>query len=472
MMKNNKMKRFLIVILLLMAVVFAGCAKKEGITMTDHISPIIDQEGADPYVFKHGENYYYTKTTGNSVKLIRSSGLTGIAAGEECVVYEPISELEDLWAPEIFYLDDVWYVYFAASVPGEEMHHMYVLINENEDPFVGEWRCEPVKGMDDKFAIDGTVLEFESGRYFIWSGWEGYENVSQNLYLAEMISPTEVMEEKILICEPEYDWEKQGDPLVNEGPEVIVRGNTINLVYSASGSWTDFYCLGLLTADIKDDLKSRESWVKKETPILRSQNDVWGPGHNSFTVSPDGKEDIIVYHAARWGGAGWNRSVRFGYVEFDESGKIMDIEPVSSEERIKIPSGDAKRQIYSAETFSLSEGVELKENAQSDSGAAAEGFLEFSETASLQIECTKKEDALLHVYVKLKEFSDGEDLGSLQIKVNGEVYVEPIYPSAYFQPVSISVQLKEGINEIVLSSETGGSTLVIDRVETQPVFAR
>ena len=79
---------------------------------------------------------------------------------------------------------------------------------------------------------------------------------------------------------------------------------------------------------------------------------------------------------------------------------------------------------------------------------------------------------MLHVYVKLKEFSDGEDLGSLQIKVNGEVYVEPIYPSAYFQPVSISVQLKEGINEIVLSSETGGSTLVIDRVETQPVFAR
>ena len=325
--------------------------------------------------------------------------------------------------------------------------------------------------MDDKFAIDGTVLELESARYFIWSGWEGYENVSQNLYLAEMISPTEVMEEKILICEPEYDWEKQGDPLVNEGPEVIVRGNTINLVYSASGSWTHSYCLGLLTANIKDDLKSRESWVKKETPILRSQNDVWGPGHNSFTVSPDGTEDIIVYHAARWEGAGWNRSVRFGYVEFDESGKIMDIEPVSSEERIKIPSGDAKRQIYSSETFLLSEGVELKENAQSDSGAAAEGFLEFSETASLQIECTKKEDALRHVYVKLKEFSDGEDLGSLQIKVNGEVYVKPIYPSAYFQPVSISVQLNEGINEIVLSSETGGSTLVIDRVEMQPVFA-
>ncbi len=467
MMKNNIRKIFLISVLLLMTGVFAGCAKKEGVTMAEDISPMIDQEGADPYVLKHGENYYYTKTTGNSVKLIRSSSLTGISAGEEHILYEPLAELEELWAPEIFYLDDAWYVYFAAVVPGEEMHRMYVLVNENEDPFAGEWRCEPVKGMDDKFAIDGTVMELESGRYFIWSGWEGYENVQQNLYLAEMVSPTEVMEEKILISEPEYDWERQGDPLVNEGPEVIVRGNTINLVYSASGSWTDAYCLGLLTANIGDNVKLRESWVKKDTPILQSQNGVWGPGHNSFTVSPDETEDIIVYHAARWEGAGWSRSVRFGYVEFDEAGKIMDMEPASSEERIKIPSGGEKRQIYSAETFSLSGGVELKENAESNSGTVAEGFLEFSETASFKIESEREEDVLLHVYVKPKQFFDDKDMEGLQVEVNGEVYVKPIYPSAYFQPVTICTRLQEGTNEIVLSSEMGGSVLVIDRVEAE-----
>ena len=71
--------------------------------------------------------------------LYRSDRLTNIAAGESCVLYEPVSELESLWAPELFYLDDVWYVYFAAKVPGEPMHQMYVLSNENADPFAGSW---------------------------------------------------------------------------------------------------------------------------------------------------------------------------------------------------------------------------------------------------------------------------------------------------------------------------------------------
>lgn len=48
--------------------------------------------------------------------------------------------------------------------------------------------------------------------------------------------------------------------------------------------------------------------------------DVYGPGHNCFTVSGDGQEDLIIYHAARWMIAGWSRSIRFGYVNFNENG--------------------------------------------------------------------------------------------------------------------------------------------------------
>ena len=34
------------------------------------------------------------------------------------------------------------------------------------------------------------------------------------------------------------------------------------------------------------------------------------PGHCSFTKSPDGQEDWVVYHAARYPGSGWARQVR------------------------------------------------------------------------------------------------------------------------------------------------------------------
>lgn len=32
---------------------------------------------------------------------------TIIAAGESCVLYAPVFELDSFWAPELFYLDDV-----------------------------------------------------------------------------------------------------------------------------------------------------------------------------------------------------------------------------------------------------------------------------------------------------------------------------------------------------------------------------
>ena len=71
--------------LVLTAAVFTGCAKMEKQTMAEGISPVIDQEGADPYVMKQGEWYYYTKTAGDRIELFRSEKLTNIAAGESCV---------------------------------------------------------------------------------------------------------------------------------------------------------------------------------------------------------------------------------------------------------------------------------------------------------------------------------------------------------------------------------------------------
>lgn len=455
----------LLSLILMLAAVFTGCAKMENQTMAEGISPVIDQEGADPYVLKQGKWYYYTKTAGDRVILYRSEKLTNIAAGESCVLYASVSELDSLWAPELFYLDDVWYVYFAAKTPGEPMHHMYVLSNSHEDPFAGSWECAPVAGMDDKFAIDGTVLELASGRYFIWSGWEGYENVRQDLYLAQMASPTEVMQEKILLSVPEYEWEKQGEPLVNEGPEIIIKDQTINLVYSASGSWTDDYCLGLLTADLQADVKLAKSWKKQNTPILRSGNGVFGPGHNSFTVSPDGSQTVIVYHAARWQGARWSRSVRFGYADFDETGKLTSIEPDASEKLLMPPSGEAVREVCLADAFERSEGVELQEEPGTVSKQAAVGFADTQESVSVQINSKQQRHAVLHIYIKLMEFTDDNDLTGIQVEVNDAALTAPVYPADCFQPVSVPVELKKGKNNITICSQAGGTMPAVDRIE-------
>jgi GH43 family beta-xylosidase len=86
---------------------------------------------------------------------------------------------------------------------------------------------------------------------------------------------------------------------VNEGPEILTHGDKMFLVYSASGCWTEYYALGMLTTSIDSNLLDAASWKKSTQPVFQSSPaaHAYGTGHNSFFKSPDGKEDWILYHA-------------------------------------------------------------------------------------------------------------------------------------------------------------------------------
>lgn len=168
-----------------------------------------------------------------------------------------------------------------------------------------------------KWAIDGTVLEVGGQLYFIWSGWEGDTNVRQNLYIARMSNPWTIDSHRVEIARSTYSWETNHSPHVNEGPQVIIRNGVINLVYSASGSWTNDYCLGLITASTSSDLLNPASWTKRSQPIFRSGNGLFGSGHHSFTKSPDGTEDWMLYHTAKYDNAGWNREIRMQKIHLE-----------------------------------------------------------------------------------------------------------------------------------------------------------
>ncbi len=94
------------------------------------------------------------------------------------------------------------------------------------------------------------------------------------------------------IAEPLLDWERLGYK-VNEGAAVLKRNSKIFITYSASA--TDHrYSMGLLWADENADLMKAESWHKLPKPVFTTQENLFrfGPGHNSFTVSEDGKKKI------------------------------------------------------------------------------------------------------------------------------------------------------------------------------------
>lgn len=459
----------LLTCLFIILIFSVGCQKtmnelSQG-TNVKEITPIIDNNGADPWIIKKDNQYYYSEVNEGKLNLYSSKNLTDIVAGKVSTIIEDSSDLYNFWAPELHYTNGKWYVYVAACTKKDDIHRMYVLSNESNDPMEGSWTYSKVDGMDDKFAIDGTLLEIEDKRYFIWSGWEGDTNVAQNLYLSEMISPTETKGEKILISSPEYQWEKIGDPLVNEGPQVIINKNKINLVYSASGSWTDDYCIGLLTTDVGADIKNPDSWIKKSEPIFKSGNNVFGPGHNSFTVSPDGTENIMVYHSARWQGGGWNRFVRFQYFEFDDKGEIKLGTPIASDELLPIPSGEPDRLGFTYEDFQLEGEFDLTQKDGALSKKTVTGFEERESSLLLEFENTHNRQSSIVIYGRIENNLGENNVVLIEVEINGETRIEKLYPSKYFQPITINTNLPKGKNEIRIRADIGGDTVSVDRIE-------
>ena len=153
------------------------------------------------------------------------------------------------------------------------------------------------------------------------------------------------------ISYPELDWETHGDLNnpndvphinVNEGPEVLSHKDKLFLIYSASGCWTDYYALGMLTASASSDLMNPVSWTKSPQPVFKQsiKNKVYAPGHNSFFKSPDGRQDWILYHAndKPEQGCGRFRSPRAQPFIWNNDGTPHFGEPVSTKQKIKIPS--------------------------------------------------------------------------------------------------------------------------------------
>jgi hypothetical protein len=113
----------------------------------------------------------------------------------------------------------------------------------------------------------------------------------------------------------------------------------MSIIYSASGSWTDDYCLGILSTKMGSDLLNPSSWKKHDKPVFSKTDKVFGPGHSSFVKSV-GKEDWILYHAAKMQGSGWNRNVRMQSFKWNADGTPNFGTPIAEDVQINVPSGE------------------------------------------------------------------------------------------------------------------------------------
>ncbi len=321
------MKKHLVAISLFVTILGQSC-QKEIITLDDEaittgqlkssVAPFTNPvgAGADPFVVKAGGQFWSCGSNGSGIYIHDGTTvLTDAISNGDHLVYTPppgTMYSKNLWAPELHYLSGRWYIYFCANDGNNDNHRMHVLEGGSDanNPLNGNYyyKAKLTATGNDNWGIDGHPFYFGSQLYYVWSGWPGPTNTTQYIYIARMSNPYTLSSARVEISRPDFNWERQGYPTVNEGPHALVRGNTVNIIYSASGSWLDEYCMGRLTCT-NGNLMSKSSWTKTG-PVLSKTGDVFGPGHASFVKSIDNKQDWMVFHSARYSGSGWDRIIR------------------------------------------------------------------------------------------------------------------------------------------------------------------
>jgi GH43 family beta-xylosidase len=266
-------------------------------------NPLTEQDCADPAVIFH-DGCYYAVTSGgergSALLVMKSQRLQDVYRAEPKQVYATQKHGRyafDLWAPELWYLDGAWYIYTCAT-DGVDNHTHRVIVLKGTSPqepfeFAGELE------LGDFYSIDASILNAPNGRrYLLWSAaMEKNRDNPCQMYIAEMESPVKMKKpgERLLIREAAFPWEGRG---VIEGPACLVRNGVVTMVYSTDAFDHPEYCLGMMTCRNADEADCRSwRWEVSPKPVFAATEKVWGPGHNTFTVSPDGTETWIVYHS-------------------------------------------------------------------------------------------------------------------------------------------------------------------------------
>lgn len=341
----------LYILLLILAYASIGPALGQDSTFTN---PIAD--GADPWVNEKDGLYYSCGSAAGGIYVSQSKRLT--QPGERITVWKTPEEgwnSSNVWAPELHFFNDRWYIYYAAAKePGGPFLYQRsgVLESVSDDPF-GPYEDKGMlytgDNIDDsssvKWAIDLTPLELNGQLYAIWSGWEENretDRTPQHLYIARMSDPRTISSNRVKISSPEEEWETGGELDLNEGPQVLKNRDKVFIIYSTRESWLKEYRLGQLAlANTTRDPMQPESWVKSG-PVFQGTEQVHGVGHCSFAKSPDGTEDWIFYHTKKTTEPGWDRDIRLQPFDWHADGSPDFGTPVPAGEPLTVPSGEEK----------------------------------------------------------------------------------------------------------------------------------
>lgn len=394
-------------------------------------------QGQDPFVtYKDGYYYFVSSSnldSNNRIYVSKSKSL--VDQGEKVEVFYSGGSQTRIFAPELFFIDGKWYIYYCADYQEHGWrHYAGVLESVTDDPqgkyidkgplFTGE------NGVNQQ-ANDFTVFEHNGELYGIWGTFLEDPVAPFAPAIVKMDSPTKITQNRSFLPE-------RG----GEGPRVLTDGENIWTTVSMGGFAQKNYHLGAYIYKGTGDLLDPKSWTFKDN-IFNGTNDVYGAGRASFVKSADGTEDFIMYHSKVYFAEnnGW-REVHIQRFSWENGVPVLG-KPVSPFEFQPLPSGDPGiGYVYQAEDAILNgntvKGSDLR-------GYQGDGYVNIGSEIGSEINFIVDVDKTGDYYLRMR-YAYG-------VKVEGEYGVNPV------------TQLPERGRLSVYVNGTYATTIVTDKTD-------
>jgi GH43 family beta-xylosidase len=305
-----------------------------------YTNPVWSGYFADPFVLRCGSEYY-AYGTGERLSQTRDGNPAAfeVLRSRDLVKWEalggalPINEGERdnaFWAPEVAERDGRFYLYYSSAPSGrDELHRVHVAIAENPaGPFSPVGLVLPAA---EGFCIDADPFrDPRDGHWYLFFAKDFFaERTGTGLAvvpLAEDMLRAAGPSREVLRAN--HDWQiYERDRLLYgkrwaawhtvEGPCVVAHEGRYYCFYSGGNWQTRDYGVSYAMAD-----HPLGPWTHApgNGPVVLRElaGKVLGPGHNSYTIAPDGRTELLVYHA--WNPARTKRQMRLDRLEWTPHG--------------------------------------------------------------------------------------------------------------------------------------------------------
>ena len=312
---------------------------------------LFSQEGDirvhDPVMIRQ-DNVYYLFCTGRGISIRRSSDLYHWERAGRVFESPPEWALKavpgfrgHIWAPDIFYNDSIYYLFYSVSSFGKNTSCIGVATNKtlhSDDPDY-HWTdhgkvIESIPFRDDWNAIDPNVIKDGDGSFWMTFGsfWSGIKMVKLSPDLLRIQpKPQEWAALAARLRSPDIPLNEAGDGAI-EAPFIVSRNSFyylfVSFDYCCRGANSNYKIMAGRAENIRGPYLDRSGvpMMMGGGTLLIGGNERW-PGLGHCAVFHDKGQDWLVYHAydAENGG---QMTLRIRKLNWDDTGWPVAGEPV------------------------------------------------------------------------------------------------------------------------------------------------